>query len=146
MATTKTKTPDLSIETTDGPGVMGMRRSFDAFAKGDLDTVRANFTTGVVWTNLGDNPLSGEHRGWEQVERMFGKLFELTDGTFAMNVLSIVGDARHAVAIYDETATIKGVTETHRACMVAELTPEGLTRSVRLLPYDQAANDAQFTR
>ena len=134
------------MHSTDEPGVVRMRQAFGAFAKGDLATVQATFTSDIVWINSGDNPLSGEHRGWEQVEQMFGTLFELTGGTFTMDVLSIVGDAQHAVAIYDETATINGVTETHRACLVGELTPEGLTRLVRLLPYDQAANNAQFAR
>jgi hypothetical protein len=78
--------------------------------------VRANFTPDAVWVNGGNN------------------------------VLSVVGDARHAVAIYDSTSTIKGVTQTQRFCMVDEVTPEGLTSSTRLLAYDQAAGDAHMNR
>lgn len=144
--TTTTPTSDLTVQLSEAPSAARMRAAFTAFSAGDLDTVRASFTPDAVWINGGSSPLAGEHRGWEQISAMFGTLMEITQGTFSMEVISIVGDARHAVAVYDSTSTVKGVTETQRVCLIDELTPEGLVRCARMLPYDPAANDAHISR
>ncbi len=143
---TTTHTTDLSVDLGEAPSATLMRAAFTAFAAGDLDTVRASFTPDAVWINTGSGPLAGEHRGWEQISAMFGTLMELTQGTFSMEIISIVGDARHAIAVYDSTSTVKGVTETQRVCLIDEMTPEGLVRCARMLPYDAAANDAHIGR
>ena len=77
---------------------------------------------------------------------MFGALVNTTGGTFSMNVLSTVADDLHAMAVYDATSTIKGVTDTQRFVIIDDMTPEGKASAVHSLAYDQAAADAHFNR
>ena len=139
MATT-TK-PDLSISTTEHPNVGAMREAFAAFSRGDLDAVRASLAPDCVWTNAGSSAIAGTFRGWEQISAMFGKLFELTGGTFAMQIRSILADDSHAVALYDSTSTVGGQTATQRFVLVDEVDGNGKVTAAQALAYDQAASD-----
>jgi ketosteroid isomerase-like protein len=144
MATT-TKS-DLSVTTTEHPNVGRTRAAFDAFARGDLDAVRASLTDDCTWTNNGTSPIAGTFRGWEAISTMFGKLFEVTGGTFSMNVISCLADDKHAVTIYDATSTINGTKGTERFCLIDEMTPDGKAKATRTLAYDQASADSHFNR
>lgn len=139
-----TTKPDLSITTTEHPNVGRLREGFAAFARGDLDAVRATLTDTCTWTNAGTSPIAGSHTGWAAIQEMFGTLINTTDGTFSMKVLSTVGDAKHAIAVYDATSTVKGVTATTRFVLIDDMTPEGKASAVHVLAYDQAAADAHF--
>jgi len=135
---------DLSSTASEHPNVVRMRAAFAAFAAGDLDAVRTSMTRDATWTNGGSNPLAGTHRGWDEISTMFGKLMELTDFTFAMNVLDMMATDRHAVAVYDATSTIQGRTATTRWTIVDEVTADGLVSATHLLAFDQEAADAQM--
>lgn len=140
-----TTKPDLSITTTEHPNVQRLREAFAAFSRGDLDTVRASMTEDCVWTNGGTGPLAGSYAGWDAIAQMFGRLLEITDGTFAMNVLSTQADGNYAIAIYDATSTVNGTTGTFRFVITDEMTPEGKVKATHSLAYDQAAADAHLS-
>ena len=144
MPTTRTS-GDLSVTTAEHPNALRMRESFAAFARGDLETVRQNMTADVVWTNAGTSPLAGTHRGWDEVLAMFVRLTEITEGTFGIDLVSVLADDLHSVAIYDSTATIQGVTGTDRTVLVDELDANGKVRAVHLMAYDQATADARLS-
>ena len=144
--TTTQSTRGLGVTTADHPNAARMRGGFDAFARGDLAAVEALSVPGASWTIAGTGPLAGTHRGWTEVSTMFGRLFELTGGTFTMELVSVLADDVHAVAVYDGTSTVAGRTETHRMLMLDELTPEGLTRTTRLFALDQDAADRHMGR
>ena len=143
MSTTQS-TQGLSITTTDHPNATRMREAFAAFARGDLDAVRDSMAPDVVWTTAGSSRLAGTYRGWDEVLGMFGRYVEITGGTATIDLVSVVADDRHAVAIYDQTSTVDGRTETHRQVMVDEVTGEAKPSAVRLMAYDQAAADRHF--
>ncbi len=135
---------DLSVQTTDHPNIGRIREAFAAFSRGDLAAVRASMTDDCVWTNGGAGPLAGSFQGWTEIEGMFGKLLELTGGTFTMNVLSMLADDQHAVAIYDATSTVNGTTGTFRFILTDEMTADGKTKSTHTLAFDQAGADAHI--
>jgi ketosteroid isomerase-like protein len=139
-------TSDLSITTTDHPNAIRIREGFAAFSRGDLDHVRATMTPDCAWTNSGASEVAGTFRGWDEIVGMFGALIERTGGTLVMDVVSTLGDDTHAVALYDMTSTIAGVTETHRFALIEELTADGRAATCTGLAYDQAAADAHFAR
>lgn len=141
-----TTKPDLTITTTEHRNVQRLRDGFDAFSRGDLDAVRATLSADCTWTLVGTGPLAGTYQGWDAIQGMFGALFEATGGTFSMDVISVLANDTHAVAIYDATSTVKGVTDTQRFVLIDEMTPDGLVRSTQGLAYDQAAADAHISR
>ena len=145
MSTTTT-TPDLSVVRTEHPNATRMREAFEAFARGDLDTVRANMADGCTWTNEGTGPLAGTHRGWDDIVAMFSQLLTLTEGTFQMEIQSLFADDARACAVYDGTATVGGVTQTERWVLTDELDTDGKVTSTHLFCYDQAAADAHLVR
>ncbi len=140
-----TTTPDLAVSTTDHPNAARMRAAFEAFGRGDLETVRQTFTDDATWTNAGSGPLAGTYRGWPEVSAMFGRLMELTGGTYRFELRSALADDRHAVAVYDATSTVAGSTMTSRWVLVDELAPDGRTTSTRTFCYDQEAADRHLS-
>jgi len=44
-----------------------VRRGYDAFASGDMDTRRELFDPQIVWHFAGRSPLAGDHRGVDAV-------------------------------------------------------------------------------
>jgi ketosteroid isomerase-like protein len=146
MSATISTAPDLSITTTEHPSAIRIREGFAAFSRGDLAAVRATMAPDCVWTNAGNGAIAGEYRGWDEIVAMLGSLIALTDGTFAMDLLSTLGDGRHAVAVYDATSTVKGIEATMRFAFIEQLDAQGLATSIQVMAYDQAAADAHISR
>ena len=81
------------------PNVAQLRRGYEAFAKGDLDTLGELFDPGVVWHTLGHNPLSGDYKGQDEVFGFFGKVSELSGGTFQLDLHGVFADDEHGVVL-----------------------------------------------
>lgn len=146
MTTTSTGTSDLRVVTTEHSNAMTMRRAFEAFGKGDLETVRQSMSDDCTWISPGDATIAGTFRGWEEISSMFVSLFELTGGTQSNALVDVLADDRHAVAIYDSTSTIEGRTATLRNVLINEIDSDGRATSCTNLPYDLAASEAHFGR
>lgn len=135
---------DLTQQTAAQANAQRLRDSFAAFERGDLDYLRDNAADDGTWTNAGSSPLAGTYRGWDEVQGMFFKLFEVTGGTFKMNVLSVLSNDQQACAIYDATATINGKSDTQRYVVITSYTEDGKAKSTDVVAFDQAAADAMF--
>jgi ketosteroid isomerase-like protein len=98
-----------------------VRRAFDAFAKGDVDTLRELTDPDAVWHNPGRNQLSGDHRGVDAILRFFAKTAELTGGTFRADLHDVVANDDHAVAIYVARAEREGRTFETRSVLVQHI-------------------------
>jgi hypothetical protein len=55
---------------------------FEAFAKGDMDTIAGLFSDAIAWHEPGTSPLSGDFQGRDEVFAFLGKLAQITEGTF----------------------------------------------------------------
>jgi uncharacterized protein len=95
------------------PNVETLERGYDAFGKGDMETLRSElFQPDIVWHQGGNNPTAGDYRGAEQVLGLFGNLFETTGGTFRVHLTSIVGDGDLVIGIGAASASRNGDTIT----------------------------------
>jgi hypothetical protein len=82
-----------------------VREGFAAFSRGDMDYLqRQFFAEGVRFHLPGRSPLAGVYQGPEQVMQLFARLFELTGGTFSVEVHDVLANDEHAVALY----TVRG--------------------------------------
>ncbi len=82
------------------PNVDLLRKGYDAFSNGDLDTIRDEvFSPDMVLHVAGRSPLSGDYRGVDEVFGFFGKLFELSGGTFGVELHDAVANDHHAVGL-----------------------------------------------
>jgi ketosteroid isomerase-like protein len=66
-----------------------VRRGYQAFGEGDMDTLRSLFAPDAVHVATGNSQVSGEYKGVDAILGYYGKLFELTDGTFSAELQSV---------------------------------------------------------
>jgi hypothetical protein len=74
-----------------------VRNGYDAFAKGDLETLRELIAADAVWKVPGKSPLAGDKKGIEATLSYFTQLFELTDGTLKAEPLDFAVGAEHVI-------------------------------------------------
>ena len=65
-----------------------VRQGYKAFGEGDLDTLRSLFAPDAVHVATGNSALAGEYKGVDEILGYYGKLFELSNGTFAAELQS----------------------------------------------------------
>ena len=86
--------------------------------------------------------VSGDHRGSDEIMAFLRQTAELTGGTYGVELLWVVADDRHAVAIY----RARGERDDGRSLDIEQallLTGEdGQWADIRAQPLDQAAFDA----
>lgn len=86
-----------------------VREAFAAFGRGDIDTLRTQyFADGIRWHLPGRSPLAGDYDGIGQVMEFFGRLLELSGGTFRTELHDVLANDEHAVALYATVAEREG--------------------------------------
>jgi uncharacterized protein len=76
-----------------------MRRTYEAFKRGDFAALSEYFHEDLVWHVPGVSPVSGAHRGRDAVFAYFGQLMELSGGTFTAETTDIGASDRHAFSL-----------------------------------------------
>ena len=66
-----------------------VRQGYKAFSEGDMDTLRSLFAPDAVHRATGNNPLSGEYKGVDDIFAYYGQLFERSNGTFAVELKNV---------------------------------------------------------
>ena len=87
-----------------------IRRGYDAFSSGDMDTLRELFHPDIVWHAGGRSQLAGDHRGVDTVLGFFAKTMELTGGNFRVEVHDVLANDEHAVGLHTAHAEREGRT------------------------------------
>jgi uncharacterized protein len=121
-----------------------LRSGFDAFAKGDVDTLRHLFDQDAVWHVPGRSQLSGDHRGMDAILGFLARTMELTGGTFRAEVHDVVANDEHAVAIYVTRGEREERTLESRDVLVSHIRNGKLTEAW-LLSADLYAVDEFFS-
>jgi ketosteroid isomerase-like protein len=77
-----------------------IRRLFDAFAAGDLETINQALAADVQSHTPGHSQLAGTVVGREAVIAHLGRSRELSAGTYRIEIEDILGGEGHAAAVY----------------------------------------------
>jgi len=85
-----------------------IRSGYEAFSKGDMETIAKIFAPDIQWSVSGRNRISGTYNGQEETFAFFGKLLELTDGTFTVAVHDLLATDDHVVVLAKESARRDG--------------------------------------
>jgi ketosteroid isomerase-like protein len=120
-----------------------IRRGYDAFSSGDMQTLRELFHPDIVWHAPGRSQLSGDHRGVDAVLGFFGQTMELTGGTFRVEVHDVVANDQHAVGLNSVHAERAGKTLEDNNTLVCH-DRDGKVTEVWQYSSDQYAADALF--
>jgi uncharacterized protein len=82
-----------------------IRRGYAAFAARDIEAMRALLASDVVHTVPGNSALSGVHKGRDAVLAMYGRAYELSGGSLAIEPTLIQADeADRVLAAFRATA------------------------------------------
>jgi uncharacterized protein len=100
-----------------------IKRGYDAFTRGDMETVMGLYADDVEWVQPGDSAISGTHRGRREVVEFLGRLAEKTT---ELRFLRMIADG-DTVVVFSE-ATVDG--ETSRDVEAFELS-DGKVTAVR---------------
>ena len=119
-----------------------LRRSYKAFTAGDMAALSQLLSDDAVWHILGRNPLSGDYKGRDAVFGFFGKLMELSGGTFKLDVHDTLANDEHSIGLVTETAERNGKKWESRAVHVVHSDSEGRNTEFWAFHADQAAGDA----
>lgn len=74
-----------------------IRKGYEAFADGDLETLRELFADDILWHVGGNARISGDYKGQEEV-------FELTGGTMKLEEHDVLANDDDVVALVRGTA------------------------------------------
>ena len=115
---------------------------YQAFMAGDMEALRSEyFTDDIMWHAFGDGPLSGDFHGPDEVIALFGRTFEMSGGTFRVEVHDAVANDTHAVVLARVMAERAGKRLDQRYTHVAHMRAGKLAESW-IFSEDQAAVDA----
>ncbi|GCB49496.1 nuclear transport factor 2 family protein [Streptomyces sp. NL15-2K] len=82
-----------------------VRMGYEAFQRGDMDTLRGIMTGDCTHHVPGSHPLSGDHKGVESALEYYGKLSSETGGSFRVELHDVFVDGRgHAISVNRFTA------------------------------------------
>jgi ketosteroid isomerase-like protein len=89
------------MSTMEHPNVAAVRAMFAAFRSADLASIMATVPENLTWHFPGRRGLiAGTHRGQAAVLDFLGRVVALTDGTFGLDIIDIVGSDEHVVALF----------------------------------------------
>ncbi|MGI5196216.1 nuclear transport factor 2 family protein [Streptomyces sp. CA-288835] len=82
-----------------------VRKGYEAFQRGDMDTLRGLISGDAAHHVPGEHPLSGDFKGQDSIIDMYRRLNEETNGTMRVELRNVLVDGRgHAVTLHRFTA------------------------------------------
>src|SRR4029453_2823121 len=106
------------------PNVEGLRRGYEAYARGDLATLRGMFADTITFHFLGHTQLSGAYNGLSEVLGYFERLPEI-GAAFRFEVHDLLVDDDHGVALLAGTAEREGERVEQKVVHVFHLNADG---------------------
>jgi ketosteroid isomerase-like protein len=76
------------------PDTVLVRKGYEAFGNGDMGALGAMMTADVIHHVPGTHPLSGHHKGRENVLGLYGRLAAETHGSLTVELHSVLADGR----------------------------------------------------
>ena len=86
------------------PNAQLYREGFEAFLRGDIETVAGQFADDAVWHSGGRNKFSGDHKGKEEILSFMGQFGQELD-SFEADLHAVLADDDHTVALVNTKAT-----------------------------------------
>lgn len=77
-----------------------LRKAYDAFNSGDMDTLGELFADDAVFHSPGTSAISGDFKGKDAIFAQFAKVAELSDNTYQAELHDVLANDEHAVALH----------------------------------------------
>lgn len=122
-----------------------VRQGYAAFSSGDMDTLMKLYSDDAVHVVPGESRVSGSHKGKDSILTLYAALFELSGGTFRIqldHVLSDGGD--RVVSIHTSSMEKDGETITQTEVLLFTLV-NGKVAEIQDFFADISLNDRLFS-
>ncbi len=86
------------------------RAAYDAFGRGDLDTLQEIWSPDLRWHTPGNSTLAGTYEGIPAVLDFLGRVLELSQGTFRAEPRTLCAGGDHGIAVVRLTGSREGQT------------------------------------
>ncbi|MEV0171787.1 nuclear transport factor 2 family protein [Streptomyces sp. NPDC050803] len=124
------------------PHAQLVRKGYEAFIRGDMDTLRGLMSADCTQHVPGSHPLSGDYKGQDAIIEMYGRLAAETGGTMQVDLRNILVDGRgHAVAVHHFTADRNGKHIDETGCIVFRIVGDKATDLDECVESIDRAND-----
>lgn len=127
----------------DHPNVELARRGYKAFGEGDMATLTELIAEDAVWHLGGNNVLSGDHVGRDNVFALFGKLGEMSEGTMSIELHDVLANDEHTVVLTTISAGGSRGSFSVNSADTAHIV-DGQMKEFWTFSSDEAAWDAYF--
>jgi ketosteroid isomerase-like protein len=132
------------IEEPDDKAMKLVRKGYAAFNDRDMEALTSLFAADVTHHVPGRSTLAGTYKGVDNVLGYFGKLAEMTDGTFRADLVDVHGDGHgHVVAVHQMSSERNGTKRVVRGSIVFTFVGDKVT-DVLELHGDLPGDDAYF--
>lgn len=122
-----------------------VRRGYEAFSTGDMDTLMTLYADDAVHVIPGNSQVSGPHKGKDNIQALYGKLFELTNGTLRIRLDHLLSDGGDRVlAVHTSTLEHDGETVEQAEALLFTFA-EGKVREIQDFFTDIERNDRIFS-
>ena len=125
------------------PNATLIRRGYQAFNTGDLGFFVEHYADDVVEHQPGNNLLSGDYKGIDNVLGFYGRLAQETGGTFRAELQELLANDQRVVAVHHSTAQRNGKTLDCRTALLFEFR-DGKIVDIDTLDEDQDAWEEFF--
>ncbi len=85
-----------------------VRTVYGAFGRGDMEALFSALSDDIVFHVPGRTPVSGDHRGKEQLSAFFEKVGERSAGTVHLDVHDVVANDQHVLGLANISGQPKG--------------------------------------
>jgi ketosteroid isomerase-like protein len=109
-----------------------VRRGYEAFSAGDMDTLGELFTEDAVWHTGGSGGLSGDKQGRDAILAYFGELASRSNGSLKVTLEDVATGDRYAVGVHTNHAERDGKSLDQRAVIVFTLSGGKVTEANEL--------------
>ena len=95
---------DLANMTEEEPNAALIVSAYEAFSRGNIQTVWTRLAQDILWHVPGRGPLSRDYRGPDEVLGFFDHFMRLSDGTFRVQIDEVFAKRDTVVILCTETA------------------------------------------
>ncbi len=121
------------------PNAQTVLKGFQAFAEGDMATMKGLFTEDAVWHTAGRNKFSGDHVGIDAVLQNFADV--TAEATIENNPHAILADDEHVVVLVNSKLS-RGDESLETDTVFVFHVSDGKVTEAWGSPFDQYAADA----
>jgi uncharacterized protein len=119
-----------------------VRRGYEAFAKGDIETLKNLISANANWHQAETGVLRGSYRGAQAILEFFGQLAHETQGSLRVEPQTMAASGDQVFVLERITGKRKGKTVDTKSVLVFEL-DKGAVTEVTDFQFDHLA-EAQF--